>query len=189
MHKIIIRRFLISIPVLLIVITATFFFIRVAPGGPFDSERVVSPEILRNLNERYNLNDPVYLQYFGLLLIMINVFCLLAQRTSVSSNTPGRGYYPLAFAIVYLIVAMTSVSNIASIKQRNKLSYPVKMLRLALANNILADEDEDIVLLLKDKYLYNMRHYQYLFYEYIGRYISVSTVDEYLDKMRAGGVS
>ena len=67
MHKIIIRRFFISIPVLLIVITATFFFIRAAPGGPFDSERVVSPEILRNLNERYNLNDPVYLQYFDYL--------------------------------------------------------------------------------------------------------------------------
>ena len=131
---------------------------------------------------------PVYLQYFGLLLIMVNVFCLFAQRASASSNAPGRGY-PLAFAIVYLIVVMTSLSNIASIKQSNKSSYPVKILRLALANNILGDEDEDIVLLLKDKYFINMRYYQYLFYEYIGRYISVSTVDEYLDEIRTGGVS
>jgi len=63
MHKVIIRRLLVSVPVLLIVITATFFLVRIAPGGPFDSERVISPEILRNLNEAYRLNDPVYLQY------------------------------------------------------------------------------------------------------------------------------
>ncbi len=67
MHKIIIRRVLASIPVLLIVITATFFFVRAAPGGPFDSEKVVSPEILKNLNEQYKLNDPVYLQYLDYL--------------------------------------------------------------------------------------------------------------------------
>lgn len=67
MYKIIIRRLLVSIPVLLIVITATFFFIRAAPGGPFDTEKVVSPEILKNLNERYRLNDPVYVQYLDYL--------------------------------------------------------------------------------------------------------------------------
>ncbi|MFC1816490.1 ABC transporter permease [Thermodesulfobacteriota bacterium] len=71
MLKIIFRRFLISIPVLLIVISATFFFIRAAPGGPFDSEKIVSPEILRNLNERYKLNDPVYVQYFDYLKNLI----------------------------------------------------------------------------------------------------------------------
>ena len=71
MHRIIIRRLLISIPVLLIVITATFFFIRIAPGGPFDSEKVVPPEILRNLNQQYRLNDPVYLQYLDYLKNLI----------------------------------------------------------------------------------------------------------------------
>jgi oligopeptide transport system permease protein len=53
--------------VLLIVVTGTFFFIRAAPGGPFDSEKVVSPEILKNLNETYKLNDPVYRQYLDYL--------------------------------------------------------------------------------------------------------------------------
>ncbi len=67
MHKIVLRRLLVSIPVLLVVITATFFLIRIAPGGPFDSEKVVSPEILKNLNDAYHLNDPVYLQYLDYL--------------------------------------------------------------------------------------------------------------------------
>ncbi|MCP4751009.1 MAG: ABC transporter permease subunit [Proteobacteria bacterium] len=71
MVKIVLRRILVSIPVLLIVVTVTFFFIRAAPGGPFDSEKVVSAEILRNLNERYRLNDPVYVQYFDYLKNML----------------------------------------------------------------------------------------------------------------------
>lgn len=67
MIKIIFNRIAISIPVLLIVITVTFFFIRLAPGGPFDAEKAVTPEILENLNEYYNLNKPVYLQYLDYL--------------------------------------------------------------------------------------------------------------------------
>ena len=67
MLKIILKRIVVSIPVLLIVITVTFFFIRLAPGGPFDSEKAVTPEILQNLNEYYNLNKPVFTQYFDYL--------------------------------------------------------------------------------------------------------------------------
>lgn len=67
MLKIILNRIFISIPVLLIVITVTFFFIRLAPGGPFSSEKAVPPEILENLNEYYNLNKPVFSQYMDYL--------------------------------------------------------------------------------------------------------------------------
>ncbi len=67
MLKFILFRILQAIPVLLIVITVTFALVHAAPGGPFDSEKKVSPEILKNLNERYNLNAPVYEQYLDYL--------------------------------------------------------------------------------------------------------------------------
>jgi oligopeptide transport system permease protein len=57
--------------VLLIVITVTFFFIRLAPGGPFDTEKAVPPEIMKNLNEYYNLNKPVFSQYLDYLKNLI----------------------------------------------------------------------------------------------------------------------
>ena len=38
-----------------------------APGGPFDEEKAVSPEVLVKLNERYNLNEPLVVQYFDYL--------------------------------------------------------------------------------------------------------------------------
>ena len=34
-----------------------------APGGPFDAEKAVPPEVLKSLNERYNLDAPVIVQY------------------------------------------------------------------------------------------------------------------------------
>jgi oligopeptide transport system permease protein len=61
------KRLLQAVPVIFIVVTATFFLVHAAPGGPFDSEKNVPAEIMRNLNERYHLNDPLYVQYFDYL--------------------------------------------------------------------------------------------------------------------------
>jgi oligopeptide transport system permease protein len=67
MLRFILKRLLQAIPVLLIVITATFILVRLAPGGPFDQERAVSPHVLQQLNERYNLNAPMHVQYWDYL--------------------------------------------------------------------------------------------------------------------------
>ena len=67
MISLILRRLGTAIPVLLAVITLTFFMVHSAPGGPFDEEKAVSPEVLIKLNERYNLNEPLWKQYFDYL--------------------------------------------------------------------------------------------------------------------------
>jgi oligopeptide transport system permease protein len=59
-----IRRFLGALPTLFIIITLAFFMMRAAPGGPFDSERRLPPEIEKNIAATYNLDKPVYEQYF-----------------------------------------------------------------------------------------------------------------------------
>jgi oligopeptide transport system permease protein len=59
-----VRRFLGAIPTLFIIITLTFFMMRAAPGGPFDSERALPPDIKRNVEAAYNLDKPLYQQYF-----------------------------------------------------------------------------------------------------------------------------
>ena len=56
-------RLLQAIPVLLVVITVTFFLIRVAPGGPFDSEKAVVPEVKAALEAQYRLNLTLFQQY------------------------------------------------------------------------------------------------------------------------------
>ena len=63
MFSLIIKRIGIAIPVLLTVITLTFLMVHSAPGGPFDEEKAVSAEVLAKLNEKYNLDKPLFSQY------------------------------------------------------------------------------------------------------------------------------
>lgn len=59
----ILRRLLQAIPTLLAVVTVSFFLIRLAPGGPFDLERPLSPAALAQLRRTYGLDQPLVLQY------------------------------------------------------------------------------------------------------------------------------
>ena len=58
------RRVLSALPVALIAVTACFFILRLAPGGPFDGERALPPQTLANLRAYYNLDLPLIQQYF-----------------------------------------------------------------------------------------------------------------------------
>jgi oligopeptide transport system permease protein len=57
------RRLISTIPVLFIAITACFFLLRLAPGGPFDDDRPLPPAVLKNLAAHYNLDRPPIEQY------------------------------------------------------------------------------------------------------------------------------
>ena len=50
-------------PTLFIIITLSFYMMRLAPGGPFDQERPIPPEILRNIERAYHLDEPLWQQY------------------------------------------------------------------------------------------------------------------------------
>ena len=59
-----IRRLLSAIPTLFIIITVSFFLIRIAPGGPFDLERPLEAKVIENLRKIYNLDEPLIVQYW-----------------------------------------------------------------------------------------------------------------------------
>lgn len=63
MVKFIVRRVLWTIPVLLLVVFFTFLLMKAIPGGPFTGEKGVPPEILANMNAKYGLDQPWYIQY------------------------------------------------------------------------------------------------------------------------------
>ena len=52
-----------AVPTLFVIVTISFFLIRAAPGGPFDQEQTLPPEILANLQSAYGLDQPVWTQY------------------------------------------------------------------------------------------------------------------------------
>jgi len=63
MVSLLLKRFLHGVVVLWVVATLTFLLLRVAPGGPFDSERKLPPEVIANLEAKYHLDEPVWQQY------------------------------------------------------------------------------------------------------------------------------
>jgi oligopeptide transport system permease protein len=58
-----VRRIAGIVPTLLVIVTASFFIVRVAPGGPFDQEQTLSPQVRANLERAYGLDKPVAVQY------------------------------------------------------------------------------------------------------------------------------
>ena len=71
MTALILKRLLTGVPTLLVLITLSFFLMRAAPGGPFDRERALAPEIEAAMQATYHLDEPLlqqYLRYLGGLL-------------------------------------------------------------------------------------------------------------------------
>jgi oligopeptide transport system permease protein len=129
MLQLIFKRILVAIPVLIIVASLTFFLVRLAPGGPFDSEKAVSPQVLKNLNEVYNLNAPLYEQYFD---YMTNA---LTGDFGPSFRYPGRSVsemiltglpvtFELAFyAIIFAAFLGLIAGIVAAVKKNTALDY------------------------------------------------------------------
>ncbi len=63
MAKYIFNRFIISLITIWLVVTTIFFLVRFLPGGPFDGEINLPPQIMRNLNAKFGLDKPIMEQY------------------------------------------------------------------------------------------------------------------------------
>lgn len=57
------KRLLQGVPVLLVVATVTFLLMHAVPGGPFDRDKKLPPEIVANIEAKYHLDKPVWQQY------------------------------------------------------------------------------------------------------------------------------
>lgn len=58
-----IKRLLSAIPTLLLLIGLTFFMMRAAPGGPFDADRVLPPDVQAQIEAAYHLDEPLWAQF------------------------------------------------------------------------------------------------------------------------------
>jgi len=140
-------RFLGLIPTLLVLITVAFFLIRVAPGGPFDSEKVLPPEIRSNLDAKYHLDEPLLQQYFRYLgQIITGDFGPSFQYKDWSVNELiGRGFPVsatiggLAMLLAFVIGTLTGIA--AALRQNSALDYGimgVAMLGISIPTFVVA---------------------------------------------------
>src|SRR5579859_3886489 len=66
------RRLLGMLPTLVCIVSASFFIVRLTPGGPFDQEQALPPQIRANLNKLYGLDQPLATQYVHYLVGLLH---------------------------------------------------------------------------------------------------------------------
>ncbi|MDT8895109.1 oligopeptide ABC transporter permease OppB [Halomonas sp. I1] len=141
------KRLLQAIPTMLIVITISFFLMRIAPGGPFDGERALPPEIEANLMAAYHLDEPLpmqYLRYMGNLLQGdfgpsfkykdFSVTELILQGFPVSLEIGG-------LAILLALLLGLPLGVIAALKRNSTVDYLVMgtaLAGIAIPNFVIA---------------------------------------------------
>lgn len=131
------KRLAMAVPTLLVIITLAFFLMRIAPGGPFDGERALSPAIEANLRAAYHLDEPLvmqYLRYVGNLLQGdfgpsfkykdFSVTELIAQGFPVSLEL---GFW----AILLALLVGLPLGIIAALKRNSAIDYSVMGTALA----------------------------------------------------------
>ena len=142
-----VRRLGSAIPTLFIIVTIAFFMMRVAPGGPFDREKQLPPEIEANILKAYNLDKPLhqqYIDYIGGILhgdfgpsfkyLDFTVTDLILAGFPVSLRL---GLSAIVLAVVIGVTAGTS----AALKQNSTFDYivmGVAMTGIAIPNFVMA---------------------------------------------------
>ncbi len=129
------------------VFTISFFLMRAAPGGPFDEERKVPPEIEKNLNAKFHLDEPLYKQYFMVLgsVAMLD-FLPSYKLEDYHTNEIIRQGFPVSaslgiFAMTFALVFGTTAGVIAAVRRNTGFDYSfmaAATLGIAVPNFVLA---------------------------------------------------
>ena len=68
------KRLAVAVPTLLILIVGSYVLMYAAPGGPFDTERALPPEVMANLERKYGLDQPLVVQVWRYLVSIVTEF-------------------------------------------------------------------------------------------------------------------
>ncbi len=131
MFSFIIRRLLVAVPTVLALITVSFVLMHAAPGGPFTNERNVPEAVMENIEAKYNLDKPLWQQYF---IYVGNVaqgdlgpsfrYKDFTVNELIESSFP-RSAYIGAWSFLFVVVLGVGLGVIAALKQNRWPDYTV----------------------------------------------------------------
>jgi oligopeptide transport system permease protein len=141
------KRLLGAIPTLLLIVTLSFFLMRIAPGGPFDKERVVPPEIEARLIHAYHLDEPLpmqFLRYLGGLVQGDFGPSLKYKDFSVTELIAGG--FPVSLrlggiAVLLALIVGVAIGTLAALRQNTGTDYAAMgaaMTGIMIPNFVLA---------------------------------------------------
>ena len=141
------KRLLGAVPTLLILMTLAFFMMRAAPGGPFDTEKTLPPEIQANLDKKYHLDEPLIQQYGRYLWDLVQGdFGPSFQYKDYSVNELIATGFPVslrlgATAVFIAFLVGSTLGIIAALRQNTPTDYSVMagaMTGISIPNFVLA---------------------------------------------------
>ncbi len=142
-----VRRLLVAVPTLFVIVTIAFFLMRAAPGGPFDSDRVLPPAIEKNVLAHYNLDLPLWQQYLKYVggLIQGDLGPSFRVRDFTVAELIGSGFpasLQIGGAAILLAIAIgISLGAFAALRQNSLADYVVMgvaMTGIAVPNFVMA---------------------------------------------------
>ena len=148
MFAFIIRRLFMIVLTLFIVVSATFFIVRLAPGGPFEQEKAPSEEAKDAMNKRFGFDKPMIEQYWSYLVGAVtkgdlgpsmkyegeSVSNIIFEKFPVSLSL---GALALMLALLFGIV----IGSVSAIYQNRGIDYSlmsVALLGISIPNFVIA---------------------------------------------------
>ncbi|MCM3180544.1 ABC transporter permease [Cytobacillus horneckiae] len=147
MLRYIMKRLIAMVITLWFIVTITFFLMHSIPGSPFNEERATSEAVQRNLESFYNLDKPLYVQYFSYMKSVVTLdFGPSIKKPSQSVNDMLSRGFPVSFelGIVTLVVAIISgitLGVIAALRHNGFIDYlamTIAVLGISIPNFVLA---------------------------------------------------
>ena len=146
MLRFIVRRLLVTVPMVLVVVSLTWGLIRLAPGNFYTGEKPIPAAIEKNLRERYGLDKPWYVQYGKMISNTVHGdFGASLRYQDQSVNEILQNALPVSVTLgllsYLLALAVGLVSGVlAALKQNSKLDYlsmAVAMVGISVPNFVL----------------------------------------------------
>lgn len=147
MARHVLMRVLGLIPTLLMLISVAFFLMRIAPGGPFDEDRILPPDIEANLEAKYHLDEPLMRQYFRYMgQVAVLDFGPSVQYRDWSVNELMARAIPVSLTIGVAAMLLSfflgiTLGIVAALRQNTKIDYlfmGVGMLGISIPNFVIA---------------------------------------------------
>lgn len=128
------RRVISAIFTIFLIATITFFLMRAIPGGPFTREKEIPPAVMEAIEEKYNLNDPLIVQYFDYIVGIVTFdmgpsfrYTGRSVESVIMSGAPTSAVLGGVASILIIVVGIP-IGIISALKQNKSIDYFVMFL-------------------------------------------------------------
>lgn len=141
----ILRRLIGIVPLVILLALVTFAMLKLAPGGPFDGERSIPPEVVAQLEAKFHLDEPFHMQFYAYLTGLADGTLPSMKRPGLTVGELIRTSFPVSLtlgllAMAFALVAGVSAGIVGALRQNTIWDYAtmsVALIGISVPNFVL----------------------------------------------------